>query len=49
MRTSQRSSGLGRLIVGRYHGPDAALAAEEHFNRVHRDHGAPEEMPQHAS
>jgi tyrosyl-tRNA synthetase len=37
---------LGRLIVERYHGPEAAAAAEEHFNRVHRDRQAPEEVPE---
>lgn len=39
---------LGRLIVERYHGAEAALAAEEHFNRVHRDRQAPQEVPEAA-
>ena len=38
---------LGRLIVERFHDADAAVAAEEHFNRVHRDRGTPEDMPEY--
>ena len=36
---------LGRRIVDRFHGEGAGAAAEEHFNRVHVQHEAPEEMP----
>lgn len=38
---------LGRLIVTRFHGRDAAASAEEHFNRVVRDRRAPEDVPEH--
>jgi tyrosyl-tRNA synthetase len=36
---------LARQIVDRFHGEGAGVAAEEHFNRVIRDHGVPEEIP----
>ena len=36
---------LARGIVERYHGADAARAAEEHFTRVVREGRAPTEMP----
>jgi tyrosyl-tRNA synthetase len=36
---------LGRRIVDRFHGEGAGAGAEEHFNRVIRDHGVPEEIP----
>jgi tyrosyl-tRNA synthetase len=35
---------LGRRIVDRYHGADAAGAAEEHFDRLFVRHEAPEEI-----
>ena len=38
---------LARGIVERYHGSDAAIAAEEHFTRVVREGRAPAEMPAH--
>ena len=37
---------LARRIVARWHGEDAARAAEEHFTRVVRQGEAPEEMPE---
>jgi tyrosyl-tRNA synthetase len=37
---------LARRIVGRWHGPDAARAAEAHFTRVVREGQAPEEVPE---
>jgi tyrosyl-tRNA synthetase len=37
--------GLARFIVRRSWGDDGARAAEEHFTRVVRDGGAPEEVP----
>jgi tyrosyl-tRNA synthetase len=37
---------LAREIVARYHGPDAAQAAEAHFDRVFVQRQAPEEMPE---
>lgn len=36
---------LARLIVARFHGDAAAIAAEEHFNRVVRDRAAPDDVP----
>src|SRR6185312_2842234 len=40
-----RKRALARAIVERFHGPEAAAAAEEHFDRVHVRHEAPDEMP----
>ena len=37
---------LARALVTRYHGPEAAEAAEAHFDRVHVAREAPEEMPE---
>jgi tyrosyl-tRNA synthetase len=37
---------LAREIVALYHGNQAALDAEEEFDRVFKDHAAPEEMPE---
>jgi tyrosyl-tRNA synthetase len=37
---------LARGIVERYHGPEKAAAAEEHFARVVREGQAPEEVPE---
>jgi tyrosyl-tRNA synthetase len=37
---------LARFIVGRAHGEEAAAAAEQHFTRVVRERGAPEEVPE---
>jgi tyrosyl-tRNA synthetase len=37
---------LARGIVERYHGPDLAVRAEEHFTRVVREHQPPEEVPE---
>ncbi len=39
---------LARYIVRRSYGDDAARAAEDHFTRVVREGGAPEEIPEHA-
>jgi tyrosyl-tRNA synthetase len=36
--------GLAREIVERFHGPEAARAAEEHFDRLFIRHEAPEEV-----
>ncbi len=36
---------LAALIAERFHGPGAGGAAEEHFNRIVRDRGVPDEMP----
>jgi tyrosyl-tRNA synthetase len=35
---------LGRAIVERFHGPEAARAAEQHFDRLHVEHEAPDEV-----
>ncbi|MGZ6590089.1 MAG: tyrosine--tRNA ligase, partial [Solirubrobacteraceae bacterium] len=35
---------LARAIVARFHGPEAAQAAEEHFDRVHIEHGVPDDI-----
>jgi tyrosyl-tRNA synthetase len=37
---------LARALVARFHGDDAARAAEERFDRVHVRHEAPDEMPE---
>jgi tyrosyl-tRNA synthetase len=37
---------LARAIVERFHGADAATAAEEHFDRVIVRHEAPDDMPE---
>ena len=36
---------LARALVARFHGQAAADAAEQHFNRVFREHRAPEDLP----
>ena len=36
---------LAALIAERFHGAGAGAAAEEHFNRIVRDRGVPDEMP----
>lgn len=38
---------LAEDIVRRYHGPEAAERAREAFDRVHREGGVPEEVPEH--
>jgi tyrosyl-tRNA synthetase len=35
---------LGRELVDRFHGPGAGEAAEAHFNRLHVEHGVPDEV-----
>jgi tyrosyl-tRNA synthetase len=35
---------LGRLLVERFHGREAGQAAEQHFDRLFRDHRPPEEI-----
>jgi tyrosyl-tRNA synthetase len=42
---NQAKRELGRRIVDRFHGEGAGAGAEEHFNRVIRDHGVPDEIP----
>jgi tyrosyl-tRNA synthetase len=42
---NQAKRELARRIVDRFHGDSAGAGAEEHFNRVIRDGGVPEEVP----
>jgi tyrosyl-tRNA synthetase len=42
---NQAKRELARRIVDRFHGEGAGAGAEEHFNRVIRDHGVPEDLP----
>jgi tyrosyl-tRNA synthetase len=35
---------LGRRIVERFHGAEAALSAEDHFNRIFVQHGTPDDV-----
>jgi tyrosyl-tRNA synthetase len=37
---------LARFVVARAHGEEAAGRAEEHFNRLFREHKPPEDMPE---
>jgi tyrosyl-tRNA synthetase len=37
---------LAREIVGLYHGPEAAVTAEAAFDRVFKQHEAPEDVPE---
>src|SRR4051812_46801033 len=39
-----RKRWLARAIVERFHGPEAAAAAEAHFDRVFVDHGVPDDV-----
>jgi tyrosyl-tRNA synthetase len=39
---------LARGIVERFHGADAAAAAEQHFDRLFVTHEAPDEVEEHA-
>lgn len=48
LHPAEQKRRLGREIVTRYHGEAAARAAEEHFDRVHREHGTPEDVPEAA-
>jgi tyrosyl-tRNA synthetase len=38
---------LARRLVDRFHGEGAGDQAEAHFNRLHVEHGVPDEMPEH--
>jgi tyrosyl-tRNA synthetase len=37
---------LGRILVARFHGDDAAKAAEEHFDRLFKQHELPDDIPE---
>jgi tyrosyl-tRNA synthetase len=43
---NQAKRRLARILVGRFHGDDAAAAAEQHFDRLFRQHEVPEDMPE---
>jgi tyrosyl-tRNA synthetase len=45
LHPGQQKRRLAREIVARYHGEEAARAAEERFDLVHREHRLPEEVP----
>jgi tyrosyl-tRNA synthetase len=40
----EQKRALARLLVERFHGPEAAVAAEQHFDRLHREHRPPAEV-----
>jgi len=40
--------GMARALTARLHGGDAAHAAEDHFDRLHVQREAPDEIPEHA-
>jgi len=42
----EAKAALGRAIVRRYHGEEAARAASDEFDRVFRDKGLPDEIPE---
>ena len=44
LRPVDQKRRLAREIVARYHGEDAAKAAEERFDTVHREHDIPEDV-----
>jgi tyrosyl-tRNA synthetase len=43
---NQAKRELGRLVVDRFHGEGAGAGAEEHFNRIHVQHGIPDDIPE---
>jgi tyrosyl-tRNA synthetase len=44
LHPAEQKRRLAREIVARYHGEEAARAAEERFDRVHREHEIPENV-----
>jgi tyrosyl-tRNA synthetase len=46
LHPAEQKRRLAREIVARYHGDDAARAAEERFDQVFRAHDIPEDVPQ---
>ena len=44
MAANEAKRALGRRIAERFHGAEAAAAAEAHFNRVHVEHRAPDDV-----
>ena len=39
---------MARALTARFHGDDAAAAAEERFDRLHKEHRAPDEVEEYA-
>lgn len=37
---------LAKILITRFHSPSAALAAEDEFNRIFKDKGLPDEVPE---
>jgi tyrosyl-tRNA synthetase len=46
LRAVEQKRRLAREVVDLYHGPGEGAAAEERFDRVHRDRAPPEEIPE---
>jgi tyrosyl-tRNA synthetase len=44
LHPAEQKRRLAGAVVDLYHGPDAGTAAEERFDRVHREHDMPEKM-----
>jgi tyrosyl-tRNA synthetase len=38
---------MARALTARFHGEEAAAAAEEHFDRLHKEHRPPEELEEY--
>jgi tyrosyl-tRNA synthetase len=43
---NQAKRRLARILVAQFHGEDAAAAAEDHFDRLFKQHEVPEEVPE---
>jgi tyrosyl-tRNA synthetase len=43
---NQAKRRLGRILVARFHGEEAATAAEAHFDRLFKQHEIPEDVPE---
>ena len=48
VRPADAKRRLAREIISLYHDPAAAAEAEERFDRVHRDHEVPDDVPERA-
>jgi len=48
LHPAEQKRRLGREIVARYHGPEAAVAAEDRFDIVYRGHEIPGDVPEAA-
>ena len=47
-RRTRRSARMARAVVALYHGPEAAMAAEDRFDAVFRRHEEPTDVPEFA-